>query len=61
MADKTVRSQVLELIAKQQNISLQDLSSHFPYAIRQQLMTLIRAMVDEGSLHLKPDGTISQT
>lgn len=58
--EKTLRENILQLLEKE-TITIHELDTHFPPAIRTQITALIRAMIDEGSLRLSPNGGISIT
>ena len=51
--------QILDLVKERQTIHLQNCVANFPIAIREDILTLIRNMVDEHQLKLHPDGRIS--
>lgn len=56
---KDYNKQILDIVGQQQRIHMQNCIAAFPTAIREDIVTLIRHMVDEGKLKLHPDGSIS--
>ncbi len=55
----TIEKQVMNLLQQNTSLSIHSLGQYFPAAIREEVLTLIRAMTDERRLKLSPDGNLS--
>jgi len=59
ISTKDLRAELLQQIKQQEKTTLQKLVAHYPPAIKEDAVTLLRSMLDEGILHLQENGVIS--